>query len=372
MTKEVEGVSILKRTPLYDAHLAAGAKMVEFGGWQMPIQYEGILKEHQAVRTAAGLFDVSHMGEIEIAGVGARNLLQRLITNDVERLKPGCALYSPLCNPAGGTIDDLLVYQLEHNRYLLVVNASNIDKDYRWLQNQAVDQEDVTMQNVSEVTCQLALQGPVAEKVLQRLTAINLNEIKYFCFVYGLVEGVQCLISRTGYTGEDGFELYFASEHAETLWHAILTAGQGEGVQPVGLGARDTLRFEACLALYGHELTDEISPLMAGLGWTVKLNKPDFIGREALSKEKAGISHRLVGLEMIERGIPRQGYLLQKEGQEIGWVTSGTFAPTLAKNLGLAYVLAQYAESGSEVDVMIRNKPVKARIVPKPFYKRGV
>ncbi|AQS58350.1 glycine cleavage system protein T [Desulforamulus ferrireducens] len=366
-------MSLLKRTPLYDTHLAAGAKMVEFGGWLMPVQYEGILKEHQAVRTAAGLFDVSHMGEIEISGPGARNFLQGLIPNDVNRLKPGCAIYSPLCNPAGGIIDDLLVYQLEENQYLLVVNASNIDKDYRWIETQAEGQGDITIKNVSEVTGQLALQGPVAEKVLQKLTAINLSEIKYFCFVYGQVEGVQCLISRTGYTGEDGFELYFPAEHATALWNAILAAGQLEGVQPAGLGARDTLRFEACLPLYGHELTDEISPLMAGLGWTVKFNKPDFIGREALSKEKeAGVSHKLVGLEMIERGIPRQGYPVQREGQEIGWITSGTFAPTLNKNLGLAYVLVQYAEIGSELDVMVRNKPVKARVVPKPFYKREV
>ena len=363
-------MSELKRTPLYNAHLVAGAKMVEFGGWSMPVQYEGILKEHQTVRTAAGLFDVSHMGEIQISGSGARELIQKLLTNDIERLKPGCALYSPMCNPQGGTIDDLLVYQLEQDQYLLVVNASNIDKDYAWIISQA---GSVSVNNVSEVTCQLALQGPQALAVLQKLTAIKLGEIKSFHFVYGQVEGVQCLISRTGYTGEDGFELYFPAQHAEALWQAILAAGQVEGVKPVGLGARDTLRFEACLALYGHELTDVISPLKAGLGWTVKFNKQEFIGKEALLKEKeAGLTHRLVGIEMLERGIPRQGYALYKEGQEIGWITSGTFAPTLEKNLGLAYVLTQVSELGTPLEVMVRNKPIKAQIIQKPFYKREV
>ncbi len=361
----------VRRTPLYNVHVAAGAKMVEFGGWLMPIQYEGILKEHQAVRSAAGLFDVSHMGEIRISGQGARDFLQKLVTNDVSRLKPGCALYSPMCNPQGGTIDDLLVYQLEDDQYLLVVNAANIQKDYDWVKSQAAS--SVIIENVSEKTCQLALQGPAAQRILQKITAIDLRDIKYFCFVYGRVEGVECLVSRTGYTGEDGFELYFPAEHAEDLWQAILAAGQLGGVKPVGLGARDTLRFEACLALYGHELTDEISPLMAGLGWTVKFNKPEFIGREALLKEKeAGPTHRLVGFEMIDRGIPRQGYPLYKEDREVGWVTSGTFAPTLEKNLGLAYVAVQWAETGGELDVMVRNKPLKARIVQKPFYKREV
>lgn len=361
----------VRRTPLYNVHVAAGAKMVEFGGWLMPIQYEGILKEHQAVRSAAGLFDVSHMGEIRISGQGARDFLQKLVTNDVSRLKPGCALYSPMCNPQGGTIDDLLVYQLEDDQYLLVVNAANIQKDYDWVKSQAAS--SVIIENVSEKTCQLALQGPAAQRILQKITAIDLRDIKYFCFVYGRVEGVECLVSRTGYTGEDGFELYFPAEHAEDLWQAILAAGWLGGVKPVGLGARDTLRFEACLALYGHELTDEISPLMAGLGWTVKFNKPEFIGREALLKEKeAGPTHRLVGFEMIDRGIPRQGYPLYKEDREVGWVTSGTFAPTLEKNLGLAYVAVQWAETGGELDVMVRNKPLKARIVQKPFYKREV
>jgi len=364
-------VTEVKRTPLYNVHVAAGAKMVEFGGWLMPVQYEGILKEHQAVRSAAGLFDVSHMGEIRISGQGARDFLQKLVTNDVSRLKPGCALYSPMCNPQGGTIDDLLVYQLEDDQYLLVVNAANIQKDYDWVKSQAAS--SVIIENVSEKTCQLALQGPAAQRILQKITAIDLRDIKYFCFVYGRVEGVECLVSRTGYTGEDGFELYFPAEHAEALWQAILAAGQLGGVKPVGLGARDTLRFEACLALYGHELTDEISPLMAGLGWTVKFNKPEFIGREALLKEKeAGPTHRLVGLEMIDRGIPRQGYPLYKEDREVGWVTSGTFAPTLEKNLGLAYVAVQWAKTGGELDVMVRNKPLKARIVQKPFYKREV
>lgn len=360
----------LKRTPLYEAHLAAGAKMVEFGGWLMPVQYDGIIKEHQTVRTAAGLFDVSHMGEIEISGPGAENFVQKLVTNDITRLQPGKALYSPMCNPQGGTIDDLLVYQVEKDQYLLVVNASNTEKDYDWMLS--VADSGVQIVNVSDVTCQLALQGPKALNVLQKLTSVQLADIQYFTFVYGAVEGVQCLISRTGYTGEDGFELYFPAEHGETLWQAILAAGQVEGVKPVGLGARDTLRFEACLALYGHELTHHISPLQAGLGWTVKFNT-DFIGKEALLKEKeAGLTHKLVGVEMLERGIPRQGYVLSKDGQEVGWITSGTFAPTLEKNLGLAYLQTQYGEPGTIVNVLVRNKPVKAQVVPKPFYKREV
>ncbi len=359
----------VKITPLYNAHLAAGAKMVEFGGWLMPVQYEGILKEHQTVRSAAGLFDVSHMGEIEVLGSGAQAFIQKIITNDLSRLHPGSALYTPMCHPEGGTVDDLLVYQLEVDRYLLVVNASNTEKDHLWLTNQAP--EDVTILDVSGQTGQLALQGPLALQILQKLTPVNLSEITYFNFVQGQVQGVHCLISRTGYTGEDGFELYFAAEQAEILWQAILSAGLPEGLKPVGLGARDTLRFEACLALYGHELTDSISPVMAGLGWTVKFNKPEFTGRESLLKEKeAGPGHKLVGLEMIGRGIPRQGYPISQEGQEVGWITSGTFAPTIGKNLGLGYVAVQWAEVGTELDVLVRGKPLKARVVPKPFYKR--
>lgn len=359
----------VKVTPLYNAHLAAGAKMVEFGGWLMPVQYEGILKEHQTVRSAAGLFDVSHMGEIEVSGSGARPFIQKIITNDLSRLHPGSALYTPMCHPQGGTVDDLLVYQLEVDRYLLVVNASNTEKDYLWLTSQVP--EDVTILDVSGQTGQLALQGPLALQILQKLTPVNLSEITYFNFVQGQVQGVHCLISRTGYTGEDGFELYFAAEQAEILWQVILSAGLPEGLKPVGLGARDTLRFEACLALYGHELTDSISPVMAGLGWTVKFNKPEFAGRESLLKEKeAGPSHKLVGLEMIDRGIPRQGYSISQEGQEVGWITSGTFAPTIGKNLGLGYVAVQWAEVGTELDVLVRGKPLKARVVPKPFYKR--
>lgn len=361
----------LKRTPLYQVHVAAGARMVEFGGWQMPVQYEGIIKEHQAVRAAAGLFDVSHMGEIEISGPAAREFIQKIITNDLVRLEPGKAIYSPMCNPQGGTIDDLLVYQLEDQQYVLVVNASNTDKDFNWLTANRIP--GVEIKNVSDLTGQLALQGPQAENILQKLTAVNLAEIKPFSFVYGTVEGINCLISRTGYTGEAGFELYFPAAQAAMLWQAIMAAGAPEGITAAGLGARDTLRFEAGLALYGHELTDQISPLMAGLGWTVKFNKPEFMGKEALLQQKeAGPAYKLVGVAMIDRGIPRQGYAIVKDGQEIGWLTSGTFAPTIGKNLGLAYVLVEQAAIGNELAVMIRNKPLKAKIVEKPFYKREV
>ncbi|GAB6158926.1 glycine cleavage system aminomethyltransferase GcvT [Desulfotomaculum varum] len=361
----------IKRTPLYQAHLAAGGKMVEFGGWLMPVQYEGIIKEHQAVRSAAGLFDVSHMGEIKISGKGAAEFVQKVITNDVFRLRPGCALYSLLCNHQGGTIDDLLVYHLAEEQYLLVVNAANTDKDYQWLADLAPT--GVKVDNISETTCQLALQGPAAQAILQKITAADIGDIRYFCFIHGQVAGVECLISRTGYTGEDGFELYFPAAQAATVWQNILEAGQEAGIKPAGLGARDTLRLEACLALYGHELTEEISPLMAGLEWTVKFHKPDFIGKEALLKEKqAGAAYRLAGLEMIDRGIPRQGYQICKDGLPVGWITSGTFAPTLNKNLALGYVSVQWTETGSQLEVMVRNKPLKACIVPKPFYKREV
>ncbi|MDO7787956.1 glycine cleavage system aminomethyltransferase GcvT [Desulforamulus aquiferis] len=362
-------MSQFKRTPLYDIHLSSGAKMVEFGNWQMPIQYEGIIKEHQAVRSAAGLFDVSHMGEIEVEGQGAKELLQRLITNDINRLSPGKALYSPMCNQQGGTVDDLLIYMIGQEKYLLVVNAANIDKDYNWVVNQAG--ENTLVHNVSDNTCQLALQGPTAQSILQKLTMVELREIKYFNFVYGDVLGCNCLISRTGYTGEDGFELYFPSEFGEKIWLGLMSAGEPEGIKPIGLGARDTLRFEACLALYGHELTDDISPLMAGLGWTVKFNKGEFIGRDSLWKEsQGGTEYRLVSLEMLERGIPRQNYSVTKEGNRVGWVTSGTFAPTLGKNLALAYVKSKWAENENILEVLIRDKPVKAVVVPKPFYKR--
>lgn len=359
----------LKRTPLYHAHLRAGAKLVEFGGWEMPVQYTGIIKEHELVRHGAGLFDVSHMGEIEVTGAGSLALVQQVITNDAAKLSVGQALYSPMCYPDGGTVDDLLVYKLTDDRYLLVVNAGNIEKDYDWIVAQ--NTFGAKVENISARTAQLALQGPRAATVLQRLTAVNLAAIKYFRFVAGPVSGVDCIISRTGYTGEDGLELYFDARYGEKLWDDILQAGKPEGVGPVGLGARDTLRFEAALPLYGHELTETASPVMAGLHWTVKFTKDGFTGREALLGEKEqGTSHKLVGLEMVDRGIPRPGYTVTGGGQEIGWVTSGTFAPSLNKNLALAYVTEPWTPLGTEVHILVRGKALKALVVAKPFYQR--
>ncbi|ABB13918.1 glycine cleavage system aminomethyltransferase GcvT [Carboxydothermus hydrogenoformans] len=356
----------LKRTPLYEEHIKLGAKMVPFGGWEMPVQYTGILEEHMAVRTDVGMFDVSHMGEIEITGKQAERFVNYLITNDVSRLNSGDVIYTTMCYPDGGTVDDLLAYKYSTERYLLVVNAANKDKDlahilqYRW--------DDVTVTDLSDETAEIALQGPRAQEILQKLTAFDLNQIKYFGFAEIEVAGVPCLVSRTGYTGEDGFEIYFAPNLATKIWNELLNLG----VKPAGLGARDTLRFEACLPLYGHELSAEITPLEAGLGWAVKFNKEDFIGKEALLAQKnAGLKRKIVGLEMIGAGIPRQGYEIVFNQRGVGFVTSGTFAPFLKKNLAMAMVDLEAAEIGTEVDVIIRGKGVRARVISRPFYKRG-
>lgn len=358
----------LKRTPLYEAHLAAGAKMIDFGGWEMPVQYKGILEEHRAVRTAAGLFDVSHMGEIEIKGPKALETLQHLITNDASKLVTGQVMYSPMCYPHGGVVDDLLAYKLAEDNYYIVVNAANTDKDLEWMQENSL--LETTVVNRSDATAQLALQGPKALSVLQNLTQVRLTELGYYRFTRGKVAGVECLISRTGYTGEMGFELYCAPEQIRQLWDGILAEGQQrDGVMPIGLGARDTLRFEAGLPLYGHELSENINPLEAGLGSFVKLDKDEFIGKSALVLARAmGVKRKLVGIEMVERGIPRSGYLLAREGKEIGFITSGTFAPSLGKNLGLGFVPVELSREGTELEVIIRGKGVTAVVVPTPFY----
>jgi len=360
----------LKRTPLYEEHLAAKAKLIDFGGWEMPVQYDGVIVEHHTVRTKAGLFDVSHMGEIDVRGEEALAFVQMLITNDVSKLEDGKILYSPMCYPSGGIVDDLLVYRYNSQHFFIVVNASNADKDYAWITEQAKN-FNVIAENLSDQYAQLALQGPLAETILQRITDINLSQIKYYSFSHGEIDGVSCLISRTGYTGEDGFEIYVSPEYGRQLWIKILETGARDGVQPIGLGARDTLRFEARLPLYGNELGAEITPLEAGLGIFVKLNKVDFIGREVLLAQKEqGIPRKLVGLEMIDRGIARSHYPLEKDGQEIGFVTSGSFSPTLNKNIALGLIRADLAIQGEILDVMIRGKAVKAKIIPSLFYKR--
>lgn len=360
----------MKKTPLYEKHISLGAKMTEFGGWIMPLQYTGILQEHEAVRRRAGLFDVSHMGEVMIRGRGATEFIQKLITNDISGMREFQVIYSPMCYPDGGTVDDLLVYKCDAEQYLLVVNAANIEKDVEWITTHKL--HDVEVEDVSEQYAQLALQGPKSQDILQKLVDFPLDKIKFFRFVDGMnIAGVSALISRTGYTGEDGFEIYIPANSACKVWDAIMDAGEEFGVMPAGLGARDTLRLEAALPLYGHELSPDISPLEAGLDRFVKLDKPDFIGREALVKQKErGISRNLVGLEMVDKGIPRQGYGVQVEGRSVGYITSGSFSPTLKKNIALALLDIQYAEEGFQVDVMVRNKALKAKVVKIPFYAK--
>jgi aminomethyltransferase len=365
-------MSELKRTPLFEVYKEYGGKTVDFGGWELPVQFSSIKEEHEAVRTKAGLFDVSHMGEIEVKGPESLDYLQKMMTNDVSKLKNGGAQYTAMCYETGGTVDDLLIYKLEDEHYLLVVNASNIEKDFDWMQDHL--EGNVTIENLSEGMAQLALQGPLAEGVLQKLAkGHELSTIGFFKFSEEVdLNGKKALVSRTGYTGEDGFEIYCDSKDAVSLWNEILEAGKEEGVIPCGLGARDTLRFEANLALYGQELSSEISPLEAGIGFAVKLNKEaDFIGKEALKQQKEnGLPRKLVGIEMIDRGIPRHGYPVFKGDTQIGEVTTGTQSPTLKKNIGLALIDAKETELGNEVEVEIRGKRLKAAVSATPFYKR--
>lgn len=363
----------LKKTPLFSMHEKYGGKIIDFGGWALPVQFAGIIEEHRAVRQRAGVFDVSHMGEIDVRGPQALDLVQKLITNDASKLDIDQVLYTPMCYPEGGIVDDLLVYRLAGDHFFLVVNASNTAKDFDWIQKVAADFSGARVENLSDSTAQLALQGPLAEGILQKLTDIDLSTIAYYHCRQGVsVAGCRCLVSRTGYTGEDGFEIYCRPEDAMTLWEAILDAGSDEGAVPAGLGARDTLRFEARLPLYGHEINQDITPLEAGLGIFVKLDKPDFIGKEALVRQKEeGLRRKLVGFEMVERGIPRQGYPIARDGAEVGFVTTGSFSPTLEKNIGLGFVPAELSKVGTELEVMIRGKGVKAQVVRTPFYQRA-
>lgn len=363
----------LKRTPLFPLYGDHGAKTIDFGGWDLPVQFSSIKEEHEAVRTKAGLFDVSHMGEIDVKGTGSLPFLQKVMTNDIALLQDGDILYTAMCYENGGTVDDLLVYKRKDNDYLLVVNAANTDKDFEWLVKHVFG--DVAVTNISPEVAQLALQGPLAQEALQKLTTTDLNEIKYFKFKDDIdLKGIKALVSRTGYTGEDGFEIYCKESEAQKLWKMILEAGAELGVQPIGLGARDTLRFEARLALYGQELDADISPLEAGIGFAVKLNKEaDFIGKEALKKQKeeGGLSRKIVGIEMIERGIPRHGYKVYSGNEEIGHITSGTQSPTLNKSIGLAIVKSEFTSNGTEVSIEVRpGKFAKAKVVATPFYKR--
>jgi aminomethyltransferase len=359
----------LKRTPLNAVHRRMGASMVPFGGWDMPVQYSGILEEHRAVRGTAGLFDISHMGEIEFRGPGALAAVQRLVTNDASRLQVGQVQYAALCYDKGTFVDDLTVYKLADDHYMFTVNASNIDKDYQWIRDHVTG--EVEVRNISDDTALLALQGPQAPKILQKLTPVDLSGIKYYWFQPGKVLDAEALISRTGYTGEDGFEIYVAAGKAEALWHRLLEEGRPSGILPVGLGARDTLRLEAKMALYGNDIDDKHTVLEADLAWIVKFEKGDFLGRGDLEKQQAaGLARKLVGFEMVGRGIARSHYKVVTNGREIGEVTSGGPSPTLGKNIGLAYVPIAHAAIGTEMDILIRGEPVRAKIVPTPFYKR--
>lgn len=362
----------LKRTPLFEVYKEYGAKTIDFGGWELPVQFSGIKEEHEAVRTKAGLFDVSHMGEITVKGTDSLPFLQKMLTNDISKIKDGAAQYNVMCYDNGGTVDDLLVYKIKDHDYLLVVNAANTEKDYQWLKEHL--EGEVTLENISKDVAQLALQGPLSESVLSKLiTDTSLFEMGSFKFQQDvLVNGKKALISRTGYTGEDGFEIYCSPADAVELWRAILDAGREEGVLPIGLGARDTLRFEAVLALYGQELSPDISPLEAGIGFAVKLNKEaDFIGKKALREQKEkGVPRKLVGIEMIDRGIPRHGYPVYAGEERIGEVTTGTQSPTLKRNIGLALIKTEHADPENELMVEIRGKRLRAKITATPFYKR--
>lgn len=364
-------MTTLKRTPLFEVYSQYGAKTIDFGGWDLPVQFSSIKEEHEAVRTKAGLFDVSHMGEIEVKGKDSLSYLQKMMTNDVSILQTGGAQYTAMCYETGGTVDDLLIYKKSDENYLLVVNAANIEKDYEWLAQHVFG--DVVLTNISDEVAQLAIQGPLAETILQKLTSTDLSEIKFFKFKENVkINGADTLVSRTGYTGEDGFEIYCKAADAVELWQAILKAGQDEGILPCGLGARDTLRFEANLPLYGQELSKDITPLEAGIGFAVKVNKEaDFFGKEVLKKQKEeGLSRKLVGIEMIDKGIPRHGYEVFVGENQIGIVTTGTQSPSSKRNIGLALLNIEYTELGTEVEVQVRKKRLKAIVVATPFYKR--
>jgi aminomethyltransferase len=344
--------------------------MVDFGGWDMPVQYSGLLDEHRTVRTAVGLFDVSHMGEIEVTGTEALQLVNYVATNDASKLSAGQAQYSGLLYEHGGFVDDILVHKVADDHYFLCVNASNQDKDYEHIASH--NTFDCTVENAGGRYAQIAVQGPRGLDTLQKLTPVALAEIPYYHFKDGTLSGTPARIARTGYTGEDGFEIYIAPEEAPRIWDELIAAGAEFGIKPAGLGARNTLRLEAKMALYGHEIGASITPWEADLAWIVKLKKGDFVGRDALIKAKdAGLSRKLIGFEMVGRGIGRDGYEVHVNGAPAGWVTSGGPAPTLNKNIGLCYLPLADAEIGRAIQVMVRNQPVEAVTVPTPFYKRA-
>ncbi len=360
----------LKRTAFYDVHVRLGGKIVEFAGFEMPVQYTGIVEEHHRVRSHVGVFDVSHMGEVEVWGKDALAFLQSITVNDVSKLSPGRVQYSAMCYADGGIVDDLLVYHMG-DHYMVVINASNIDKDIAWMQNNLTG--DARLKNISDDISLLAVQGPASLATLQKIAGLDLAPLEYYHWVRGTIAGQEMVISRTGYTGELGYELYFPSDRTlgERIWNAIMDAGKEFQIGPVGLGARDTLRLEMGFCLYGNDIDQTTHPLEAGLGWITKIDKGPFNGRDTLVKaKKDGLQRKLVGFMVQEKAFPRHGYPLQVEGREAGHVTSGTFSPTLEKGIGMGYVPAGNAKTGAAIQVMIRNKPVPATIVSVPFVKK--
>lgn len=362
----------MKRTALIEEHIKLNGKIIDFAGWELPVEYSGILAEHHAVRKAAGLFDVSHMGEVDVLGKDAAKFVQNLVTNDVSVMVDNQVIYGCMCYPDGGVVDDLLVYKRNDESFYLVINASNVDKDFSWMQLNAKGY-DIELINLSDDISEVAFQGPIAQEVLQTLTDFNLDDIKFFTFAENvMVAGIPCLVSRTGYTGEDGFEIYTANADIAKIWVSILEAGHSRGVLPCGLGCRDTLRFEASLPLYGNEIDQTISPLEAGLGMFVKLEGENFIGRDALLKQKTeGLKRKTVGFELIDKGIPRHGYPVFSGGKEIGVVTTGYMAPTVEKTIGMALIDADYAALGTEIEIGIRKNMAKAQVISKRFLTKN-
>lgn len=362
----------VRKTPLNARHRASNARMVPFAGWDMPVEYSGLSNEHLAVRTRAGLFDVSHMGEIEIAGRHALAAVQHVSSNDASRLQVGQAHYSALTTPEGTFVDDMLVYRMGPSHFMLVVNASNIEKDYNWIAAQIAAVGDAAAVDASSRYALIAIQGPAAREVLQPLTGIELGSMKYYWFGHGEVASARATVSRTGYTGEDGFEIFVPPNMADHVWQALLEAGRAAGVIPCGLGARDTLRLEAAMRLYGNDIDETTSVLEADLGWTVGWQKPEFIGHERLRQQKEkGVARKLVGFEMLDRGIGRHGYAVVRNGEQVGVVTSGTQTPFVKKAIGMAYVPIEMTTPGTELHIDIRGRPSRAAVVPLPFYKRA-
>lgn len=363
------------RTPLYQTQKEMGASFITFGDWELPVSYTDIIREHQKVRSEAGLFDVSHMGEILITGKNALKFVSNLVTNDIEKPADGKVIYALLCYENGGAVDDLLVYKYHDEKILLVINAGNIQKDYEWIKS--FESADVEIQNLSDDFVQLALQGPLSESIMKKLLPDSVELPRFFTFIETTIHEMPVLLSRTGYTGEDGFEVYLDTRHEKAdpvkLWHAFMEAGAPFGLAPIGLGARDTLRFESALPLYGHELSATISPLEAGLEKYVKFSKDSFIGKESLLAQQGKLMKKLVGFELIGKGVPRHGYPVQQNGIDIGFVTSGSFCPTLKKNMGIALVSL---EDGRKLDledsiaILIRDKAVEAKVVDLPFYQK--